>query len=400
MTLLRADETQAVSRFINATDYLSRSLALVEKDLTSGKRTPEATIGIISSLILQSKGSLFTPGSRIDNGKASINLMSSKDIEILSDKKLDHLGEIVGSSDKMQALYNLCKKASSCDATVLINGETGTGKELIAKTIHSMSSRSDEPFITIDCGSIPKELIESELFGHEKGAFSGAQNQRKGAFERAHKGTVFLDEIGELPKEMQPKLLRILEERKFKRVGGDEYISTDIRVIAATNRELNIEVTKGNFREDLFFRLYVIPVSLPSLRERKGDIPLLVNHFINKNILFSGSDSQFTINDDAMNKMADYSWPGNVRELRNVIDRAIVNSDGLNITIDEIHFIPNIHSDTGPSPALSGSLEDIEKQTIIKALKARGGNKKATAKVLGIAYSTMCDKVKKYKIEV
>jgi transcriptional regulator with PAS, ATPase and Fis domain len=400
MTLIRSEETQAVNWFKNAADHLSRSLTLVEKDLTSGKRTPEATIGIISSLILKSKGSLLTPGSRTDIDKASIKLISSKDKGILSDNEIDHLGEIVGSSDKMQSLYNLCKKSASCDATVLINGETGTGKELIAKTIHSMSSRSDEPFITIDCGSIPNELIESELFGHEKGAFSGAQNQRKGAFERAHKGTVFLDEIGELPKEMQPKLLRILEERKFKRVGGDSYISTDIRVIAATNRELNIEVAKGNFREDLFFRLYVIPVSLPSLRERKGDIPLLVNHFINKNTLFSGNESQITISDDALNKMADYSWPGNVRELRNVIDRAIVNSDVQNITIDDIQFIPNIHSDTGPSPALSGSLEDIEKQTILHALKARSGNKKATAKVLGIAYSTMCDKVKKYKIEV
>ena len=346
------------------------------------------------------KGSVLAPGSRIDIGKISIDFILSQDKGMLSDEKVDRLGEIVGKSQKIQSLYTLCKKAASCDATVLINGETGTGKELIAKTIHSLSSRSGESFVTIDCGSIPKELIESELFGHEKGAFTGAQNQRKGAFERGNKGTVFLDEIGELPKEMQPKLLRILEEREFKRVGGDAHISTDFRVIAATNRELNLEVSKGNFREDLFFRLYVIPVSLPTLKERKSDIPLLVNHFLSINTSSSGNTSQMSISDDALKKMADYSWPGNVRELRNVIDRAIVNSDGSTITADDIQFIPTMQNTTGPAPALSGSLEDIEKQTIINALKAQGGNKKATAKVLGIAYSTMCEKVKKYQIEV
>jgi transcriptional regulator with PAS, ATPase and Fis domain len=346
------------------------------------------------------KGSVLAPGSRIDIGKISIDFMLSQDKGIISDEKVDHLGEIVGKSQKIQSLYTLCKKAASCDATVLINGETGTGKELIAKTIHSMSSRAGESFVTIDCGSIPKELIESELFGHEKGAFTGAQNQRKGAFERGNKGTVFLDEIGELPKEMQPKLLRILEEREFKRVGGDTHISTDFRVIAATNRELNIEVARGNFREDLFFRLYVIPVSLPTLKERKGDIPLLANHFLNINTSSSGDTSRMSISDDALKKMADYTWPGNVRELRNVIERAIVTSDGSTITADDIQFIPTMQNTTGPAPALSGSLEDIEKQTIINALKAQGGNKKATAKVLGIAYSTMCEKVKKYQIEV
>ncbi len=345
-------------------------------------------------------GTVLRPGSRIEIGKTCIDFMLSEDSSISLDRKEHSLGEIVGKSQKIQTLYTLCKKAASCDATVLISGETGTGKELIAKTIHSLSSRSKEHFVTIDCGSIPRELIESELFGHEKGAFTGAQNQRKGAFERGHKGTVFLDEIGELPKEMQPKLLRILEERKFKRVGGDTHIPTDIRVLAATNRELNVEVTKGNFREDLFFRLYVIPISLPTLRERKEDIPLLANHFIKKNPLCSEKGSQPTISDEALKKMADYSWPGNVRELRNVIDRAIVNSDRHHINSEDIQFVPAIKGNEKSFTSSKTSLDEIEKQTIIKALEAQGGNKKATAKVLGIAYSTMCEKVKKYKIEI
>jgi len=345
------------------------------------------------------QGSILAPGSRIDIGKTGLDFLVSEDSDVFKKDKEEQLGEIVGKSQKIKTLYTLCKKAASCDATVLINGETGTGKELIAKTIHSLSSRSEGSFVTIDCGSIPKELIESELFGHEKGAFTGAQTQRKGAFERGHKGTVFLDEIGELPKEMQPKLLRILEEREFKRVGGDTHISTDIRVIAATNRELNVEVAKGNFREDLFFRLYVIPVSLPALRERESDIPLLADFFIAKNPFLKESVSKATLTDGALKKMSDYKWPGNVRELRNVIDRAIVNTDSDIITEDDIQFIPTMQNDKGPAPALSGSLEDIEKQTIINALKAQGGNKKATAKVLGIAYSTMCEKVKKYQIE-
>ena len=346
------------------------------------------------------KGSIIESGCRIETGNTGFVFILSEDTAILLDRKEDHLGEIIGKSQKIQVLFTFCKKAASCDATVLINGETGTGKELIAKTIHSLSRRSSGPFITIDCGSIPRDLIESELFGHEKGAFTGAQNQRKGAFERGHKGTVFLDEIGELPKEMQPKLLRILEEREFKRVGGDTHIQTDIRVIAATNKELNVEITKGNFREDLFFRLYVIPISLPTLRERKEDIPLLTDYFIKKNQMLSETGSQLTITDEALKNMADYSWPGNVRELRNIIDRAIVNSDMHQISAEDIQFIPTIKEEGKSFSSSHASLEEVEKQTIINALKEQGGNKKATAKVLGIAYSTMCEKVKKYKIEV
>ncbi len=346
------------------------------------------------------QGSILASGSRIETGNTGFDFLLSEDTVMSTDRKEDHLGDIIGKSRKIQALFTFCKKAASCDATVLINGETGTGKELIAKTIHSLSRRSHGPLITIDCGSIPRELIESELFGHEKGAFTGAQNQRKGAFERGNKGTVFLDEIGELPKEMQPKLLRILEEREFKRVGGDTHIPTDIRVIAATNKELNVEVTKGNFREDLFFRLYVIPISLPALRERKEDISLLTDYFINKNEQLKETGSQVTISDEALKKMTEYTWPGNVRELRNVIDRAIVNSDMNQISAEDIQFIPTMKDENKTFSSSHASLEEVEKQTIINALKAQDGNKKATAKLLGIAYSTMCEKVKKYKIEI
>ena len=224
-------------------------------------------------------------------------------------------------------------------------------------------------------------------------------NQRKGAFEQGHRGTVFLDEVGELPMEMQPKLLRILEERKFKRVGGDRHLSTDMRVIAATNRELNKEVMKGNFREDLFYRLYVIPISLPPLRDRIEDISLLVDNFLRKAPLRMDR-SQSTISNEVLKKMEEYPWPGNIRELRNVIDRAVVSSEGHQITVDNIQFTSPIKEEDKPFIPSQVSLEEMERQTIINALKAQGGNKKATAKVLGIAYSTMCEKIKKFKIDI
>ncbi len=340
----------------------------------------------------------LTSNTTIKIGKCTIEFII-KEVELSSVEKEDHLGNIIGKSKKIQEIYTLIKKAASCDATILISGESGTGKGLVAKTIHSMGIRSTNPFVTIDCGSIPRDLIESELFGHEKGAFTGAQNLRKGAFEQGDRGSVFLDEIGELSKEMQPKLLRILEEREFKRVGGNKFISPDIRVITATNRELNEDVIKGTFREDLFFRLYVVPIYLPPLRERKEDISFLAEYFI-KQSHDLGEKKSVSLSDDALKKLEGYSWPGNIRELHNVIDRAIVNVEGDLITANEIKFAPIIKIDDEKTILPGASLEEIEKQTIIKALKSQKGNKKATAKILGIAYSTMCEKVKKHKIEI
>lgn len=344
------------------------------------------------------QGATLTSNTRIDIGKCCIEFVI-KGADFSSSEKEDHLGNIIGKSRKIRETYTLIKKAASCDATVLISGETGTGKGLVAKTIHALSTRSKNPFITIDCGSIPPNLIESELFGHEKGAFTGAQSQRKGAFEQGHSGTVFLDEIGELSKDMQPKLLRIIEEREFKRVGGDKYIFSDIRVITATNKELNKDVVKGKFREDLFYRLYVVPIDIPPLRERKEDISFLAEHFIKQFHKFKGKKN-ILISDDALKKMEDYSWPGNIRELRNVIDRAMVQIEGNLITANEIKFAPIAKIEDENSFPSGTSLEEIERQTIIKALKSQNGNKKATAKILGIAYSTMCEKVKKYKITI
>ncbi len=365
-------------------DFFVRDLGSKNGILVEGKRV---------------QGAILRPFSTIGIGQNEIEfLVSREDREVSSEKDVGDLG-IIGISPKFLSLCSLLKKAASCDATALICGDTGTGKELAARTIHALSNRSEGPFVTIDCGSIPRDLIESELFGHEKGAFTGAGAQRKGAFERGDHGTVFLDEIGELPKELQPKLLRILEERSFKRVGGDAHIPTNIRVIAATNRELNKEVMKGNFREDLFFRLYVIPICMPPLRERGEDIPLLAEFFMQK-FKATSESGMVSISADGIKKLKEYAWPGNVRELKNTIERAIVSAEGETITAGDIHFIAPIKMEDTPQVHGSGSLEDIEKQTIINALKAQGGNKKATAKVLGIAYSTMCEKVKKYKIDM
>ncbi|MCK5505892.1 MAG: sigma 54-interacting transcriptional regulator, partial [Thermodesulfovibrionia bacterium] len=230
----------------------------------------------------QVQGAILTHGARIEAGRNIIDFTVMEDSGAALSEKGEQPEEIIGESEKFRSLYALLKKAASCDATVLICGDTGTGKELAARTVHSISNRSKGPFVTIDCGSIPRDLIESELFGHEKGAFTGARSRRTGAFERGHRGTVFLDEIGEIPRDLQPRLLRILEERSFKRVGGDSHIPTDIRVVAATNRDLSAEVKKGNFREDLFFRLYVVPVFMPRLNEMVEDIPLLADFFIKK----------------------------------------------------------------------------------------------------------------------
>ena len=339
-------------------------------------------------------GATLSSNTKINIGKCRIEFRI-KGADILSSEKKDHLGDIIGRSKRIQEIYTAIRKAASCDATVLLSGETGTGKGLVAKTIHSISARSKNSFVTIDCGSIPRDLVESELFGHEKGAFTSANSNRIGAFEQADKGTVFLDEIGELSKEMQPKLLRILEEKEFKRVGGNKYISPDIRVITATNRELNEDVIKGKFREDLFFRLYVIPIDLPPLRERIEDISFLAEYFIKKS---PHLNKRITLSDEALKKMENFSWPGNIRELSNVMERAMVNMEGSVITADEIKFAPITKSTEGKTILNGTSLQEVEKQTIINALKSQGGNKKATAKALGIAYSTICEKIKKYKI--
>ncbi len=308
------------------------------------------------------------------------------------------LGQLIGQASKMVEVYYLVRKGATSGAPVLIQGETGCGKELVAKEVHRLSPRAKRPFITVDCSSIPKDLIESELFGHEKGSFTSAIAQRKGAFELADGGTIFLDEIGELPIEMQPKLLRVLEEKHFKRIGGSELIRSDFRVISATNRWLDQEVMNGRFRQDLFFRLYVLPVFLPPLRERREDIPLLVAHFL--------KGKAVEVPKEVLDRLIRHSWPGNVRELRNVMERGVVMMEGNRLRSEDLLFLrsekkgndpmPWEKSDETPPPE---SLEEIEKQVIRRTLKSCEGDKKQVAKTLGIALSTLYEKIKRYRLD-
>ena len=260
------------------------------------------------------------PGTQIAIGGTRMKfepLGDSVEVE-LSDT--DRFGSMIGRSVKMRELFARLEKLAKSDATVLVTGETGAGKELVAEALHDHSPRKDGPFVVLDCGSIPPNLIESELFGHERGAFTGATSSYAGAFERAHRGTVFLDEIGELPLAMQPKLLRVLERKEVRRVGGTNTIEVDLRIVAATNRDLGVEVNRGRFREDLYYRLAVARVHVPPLRERKDDLPLLIEHILETT---PGGETA-SIAQETIDLMMKHDWPGNVRELRNVIERAVL----------------------------------------------------------------------------
>jgi two-component system NtrC family response regulator len=246
-----------------------------------------------------------------------------------------HFGNIVGKSARMQRIFELIEKVAPTRATVLITGDSGTGKELIARAIHYNSPRINQPFISVNCGALPETLLESELFGHEKGAFSGAVSQRKGRFELAHEGTLFLDEISEMSPPLQVKLLRILQEMEFERVGGSHTLKVDVRVVAASNRNLKEESANGRFRSDLYYRLNVVHVHLPSLRERKDDLPLLVNHFLAKYAKEAMRES-ISMSSGAMKRILDYPWPGNVRELENAIERAVILSTGNEIQAEDL----------------------------------------------------------------
>ncbi len=256
---------------------------------------------------------------------------------------------IVGRSAVMQKVFYIIEKVAPSKSTVLITGESGTGKELIAKAIHYNSPRFDKPFVSVNCGALPETLLESELFGHEKGAFTGAIQQRKGRFELAHGGTLFLDEISEMPLHLQVKLLRVLQEMEFERVGGSQTIKVDVRVIAATNRELKTEVEAGRFRADLFYRLNVVNIHVPPLRERKEDIPLLINHFIEKYSKEMGISEKVRIDKEALKLLMEYHWPGNVRELENVIERALLLCSGGEIRLGDLP--PEIRDNMGLKPS-------------------------------------------------
>jgi transcriptional regulator with GAF, ATPase, and Fis domain len=307
--LVVTDETVSRNHFEivrDARGYLLRDLQSTNGTLLDGAEIKEAYI---------------RAGSRISAGAAELKFTPFEErIEILPSDK-EQLGGMVGRSLQMREIFGLIERIAPTDATVLIEGETGTGKDMVARTLHQMSPRRDGPFIVVDCGAVAGTLIESELFGHEKGSFTGAAAMRQGAFEMASGGTVFLDELGELSLDLQPRLLRVLEQRELRRVGGSKTIKVDLRIIAATRKDLRNEVAKGKFREDLYFRLNVVPIVAPALRERREDIPLLIENFITA--LLPAGAARPEIGPEALGALQGHDWPGNVRELRNVIERAL-----------------------------------------------------------------------------
>jgi DNA-binding NtrC family response regulator len=313
-----------------------------------------------------------------------------------------HLRNIVGSSAAMRKVYDQVEKVLESEITVFIAGESGTGKELVAKAIHYASLRSDGPFIDVNCAAIPEGLQESELFGHEKGAFTGALATHPGKFEQAAGGTIFLDEIGEMSPSAQARLLRVLQERVLQRVGGTETIDLDVRVISASNRDLAQMVEESSFRQDLFYRLVVFPITLPPLRDRREDIPLLVEHFLEKYARDAGKKVT-RVEPKAMEALASHGWPGNVRELENVVHRTLLVVAGLELKLDDLP--PNIITAEGRAPAPSvdapsssapKSLEDLEREAIVAAMESNRGNLSDVARQLGIGRSTLYRKLEQY----
>jgi Nif-specific regulatory protein len=306
---------------------------------------------------------------------------------------------IIGNSKAMQAVYDLIARVSKSDATVLIRGESGTGKELVAHAVHYNSPRATKPFIKVNCAALPEGVLESELFGHEKGAFTGALAVRKGRFELAHGGTIFLDEVGDFSPSTQIKMLRVLQEREFERVGGTETIKTNVRVIAATNRDLERLVAQGQFREDLYYRLNVFPIHIPPLRDRRSDILLLADHFVEKYSTVSHKDVR-RITTPAIDMLVVYHWPGNVRELENCVERAVLMSD--DGVIHGYHLPPTLQtaeaSGTVHVGTLEESLDNVEREIIQDALKSSRGNMAQAARALGITERVMGLRVEKHNV--
>ena len=306
-------------------------------------------------------------------------------VEILSEEVDQRYHLVMGESAKINHAVDLARKAANSNATVLLLGESGTGKEIFARAIHNWSERENKPFVTINCVSLSKELLESELFGHERGAFTGAHQLKRGNMEVAHGGTVFFDEMGDISQELQAKLLRFLQEREFERVGGIDPISVDVRVIAATNCELEVSVKEGLFREDLYHRLNIVPITLPPLRERKEDIPALSLYFLRKYSM--ETKRHFSeITKEAQGQLLGYDWPGNVRELGNVIERAVVLGEGPHIGLEDLPGRIAV-GEPGASPdplTYRGELNALRKELVLKALSRTQGNRSAAAKVLGL----------------
>ncbi len=322
-------------------------------------------------------------------------------------KKKYKFENFIGDSAQMNKVFRIIEKVADTDSTVLILGESGTGKELVARAIHYNSMRRDKPLIPVNCGAIPEELLESELFGHEKGAFTNAIRTRIGRFEMSNGGTIFLDEIAEMSPHLQVKLLRILQEQEFERLGGTKTIKCDIRVIAATNKDLDKLVQAGSFREDLYYRLKVIPISIPPLRERRSDIPLLIHHFLELMSKSRGKKIK-AISKDVIKAFMDYDWPGNVRELENIIERMVILSDGDELTVQDIpDRILQRHPDEDLGKAiipddgfsLNNAINEYERLLILRALEKADWVKNRAAKLLNMNRTTLVEKIKKQGIE-
>jgi len=315
--------------------------------------------------------------------------------------------DIVGRGTAMQKIFRIVEKVAASGTTIMLNGETGTGKGLIARAIHMASERNENSFVQINCGATPEGLLESEFFGYRRGAFTGATADKAGKFEMAKGGTIFLDEIGDMSADLQVKVLRVLEEGEFERVGGNETIKTDARIIAATHRDLEEEVQKGNFREDLFYRLYVIPIMLPTLKERQGDIPYLVSYFLEE-FCQKKDEMPTIISDKAMKIMVNYSWPGNVRELRNLIERLVVLNEGEEILPEDLPEKLRIENGqqaqrkldfAGDGISFSAAVSEFEKALIISALDKTNWVKNKAAQFLKIKRTTLVEKIKRYQLE-
>jgi len=325
-----------------------------------------------------------------------------KDVSILKEQlKTPSLENIIGQGPAMKELFSIISKTAESNANALITGESGTGKELVAKAIHSLSPRKDQHFVAINCAAIPEGLLESELFGYMKGAFTGAAANKQGLFELANEGTLFLDEIGEMPLSLQAKLLRIIEDRTFRRVGGISDIKVDVRIISASNRDIKALAEKGQFREDLYFRLNVLSVKIPPLRERGDDIPLLVDHFMKK---FAGDKKKFS--QDAVEMLKNYQWKGNVRELENIIERVVLLCDRDVIGVEQLP--EEIKSDSTSAKEVTvprggidveNIMEEMEKAYLLKALEQTNGVKTEAAKLLNLTFRSFRHKLKKYGIE-
>ena len=345
----------------------------------------------------------YLAGTDIDDRKLAEQRLQEENVALREEvDKASMFEEIVGVSAPLKKVLSRISRVAPTDSSVLITGETGTGKELVARAIHRRSPRSSYPFVSVNCAAIPRDLIASELFGHEKGAFTGAAQRRLGRFELAEKGTIFLDEVGELPAETQIALLRVLQEREFERIGGSGIIRTDVRVIAATNRDLESAIESGKFRGDLFYRLNVFPIELPPLRKRTEDIPLLVTYFVNRYARKAGR--HFTaIDKKSLDLLQSYAWPGNIRELQNVIERSVVVSESQTFSVDESWLSRRPSpSEAEVQPSLFTRLPAQEKVVIEAALRECGGRvygPSGAAVRLGIPRTTLESKIKSLKID-